>query len=175
MAKRKIVYYPEPVLTVKAPEVETIDGEIAELMDDMAETMYASHGIGLAAPQIAVSKRVITVDVNPDSEEITLMQLANPRILEGHGRVLYEEGCLSFPGLTVEVARQAEIHVEAVNRDGETFRFEADGLLAICVQHEIDHLDGITFVDHLNPLRRRVALRRFKHHLAAMLAQNSAA
>jgi peptide deformylase len=166
MAVRRIVTYPEPVLRTKAPDLADIDGTIAQLMDDMAETMYVSHGIGLAAPQVGESVRVIAVDIDPGGPTSDLMLLANPVIVEGHGQTVFEEGCLSFPGITVDVPRFTEVFVRALDRSGKPREIEATGLLAICLQHEIDHLDGITFIDRLNPLKRRLVLRRFNRYLA---------
>lgn len=162
MSMRRIVYYPNEVLAAKAPDVANIDGEVVRLLDDMAETMYHANGIGLAAPQVGVGTRVITVDVSPSSERGKgLLQLVNPRIVEAHGEDAMEEGCLSFPGIAAEVRRPAEILVRAWNRDGREIEITAGGLLAVCLQHEIDHLDGVTFVDHLKGLKRKLVLREY--------------
>jgi peptide deformylase len=163
MPIRRIVYYPNDVLAAKAPDVANIDGEVASLLDDMAETMYYSNGIGLAAPQVAVSQRIITVDVSsPEDRGRGLLQLVNPRIVETHGEDRMEEGCLSFPGIAAEVTRPAEILVRAWNREGKEVEITASGLLAVCLQHEIDHLDGVTFVDHLTGLKRKLVLREYQ-------------
>lgn len=163
MAVRKVVYYPEEVLITKASMISELDSEIVQLMDDMAETMYVSNGIGLAAPQVGVSLRVLTMDVAPEKKggKPQLIQVANPVIVEGHGHIVYDEGCLSFPGISAPVNRLSHIYVKAIGRDGNEMAFEADGLAAICLQHEIDHLDGITFVDRLTGLQRRLALRQY--------------
>lgn len=162
MAIRQIVYYPNEVLSTKAREVENIDGEIARLLDDMAETMYYASGIGLAAPQVNISQRIITVDVAPSEERGRgLLQLINPRVVEGHGEATIEEGCLSFPGISADVTRPAEVLVAAIDRNGREVQITAGGLLAVCLQHEIDHLEGITFVDHLAGLKRKLVLREY--------------
>ncbi|NUN13327.1 MAG: peptide deformylase [Myxococcales bacterium] len=163
MAIRRVVTYPEEVLVTKALPVTGMDSDIVRLMDDMAETMYVSNGIGLAAPQVGVSLRVLTMDVVPEKKngKSQLIQIANPVIVEGHGHVVYEEGCLSFPGISAPVSRLSQIYVKAIGRDGNEFVFEADGLAAICLQHEIDHLEGITFIDRLTGLQRRLALREY--------------
>ena len=132
---------------------------------DMAETMYASQGIGLAAPQVARSIRMMTVDVDEDSGGKGLLTLVNPVILKSEGRTTYQEGCLSFPGMTVEVRRKDQVHVQAYDLDGQEILLEADGLLSICIQHELDHLNGITFVDRLNPVRRKIVIRSYLERL----------
>lgn len=150
MSVRPIVTYPEPVLLTPAKPVTggEFGPDLARLADDMAETMYAANGIGLAAPQIAVGRRVMVIDVEwPEREDSTLWVLANPEVVEARGEVIFEEGCLSFPELTVPVERSAEVRVRARDAYGQPVEFEADGILAICVQHELDHLDGVTMLD----------------------------
>ena len=154
MSSLTIRAYPDPVLKGKSTPVETITDEVRRLLDDMAETMYLNNGIGLAAPQIGESSRLIVVDVQRGEEGDTLLKLVNPRIVEKQGETKSEEGCLSCPDLLVEVNRFETVTVEALLPDGKETRIEAEGLLAICLQHEIDHLDGVLLVDRLSSLRR---------------------
>lgn len=152
MAKREVLHFPDPRLRLKAEPVETVDEEIRTLVDDMFETMYAAPGIGLAATQINVQKRVLVVDVSEDQSQP--LALINPEILESDGEEEMDEGCLSVPGFYERVRRADRIRVRALGRDGEPFELDADGLLAVCIQHEIDHLGGKLFVDYLSSLKR---------------------
>jgi len=133
--------------------VETVDSDIRQLVDDMAETMYDAPGIGLAATQIDVHKRVIVIDISP--ERSSLLVLINPEILQGEGKQTLEEGCLSVPGIYEKVTRFERIKLRALNREGRSYELEAEELLAVCIQHEIDHLDGKVFVDYLSPLKQQ--------------------
>ena len=153
MAIRKILHYPDPRLRRKALPVDTVDDEIRTLIDDLAETMYQAPGIGLAAPQIDVSKRVLILDISEARNELRVF--VNPELLTQEGEQTMEEGCLSVPGVYDEVTRAEKVTVRALDRDGKPFELEADGLLAACVQHEIDHLDGKLFVDYLSRLKQR--------------------
>jgi peptide deformylase len=162
MARLDLVYYPDAILKTRCADITTISQETVDLVRDMAETMYLSQGIGLAAPQIAQNIRLITVDVRPDEGGKHLMHLINPVIVEYHGRTSYEEGCLSFPGITAEVKRRDQIHVQAYDVAGRELDFDADGLLSICIQHELDHLNGVTFVDRLTPIQKKLVLREYK-------------
>jgi peptide deformylase len=153
MAIRNILHFPDPRLRQVAAPVETVDDEIRQLVDDMAETMYDAPGIGLAATQINVHKRVITIDISP--ERSSLLVLINPEIVSGEGEQTLEEGCLSVPGIYERVTRSEKIKVRAIGRDGKPFELEAEELLAVCIQHEIDHLDGKVFVDYLSPLKQQ--------------------
>lgn len=153
MAIRNILHFPDPRLREVAAPVETVDDEIRQLVDDMAETMYDAPGIGLAATQINVHKRVITIDISP--ERSSLLVLINPEIVSGEGEQTLEEGCLSVPGIYERVTRSEKIKVRAIGRDGKPFELEAEELLAVCIQHEIDHLDGKVFVDYLSPLKQQ--------------------
>ncbi len=162
MPRLPLVYYPDKVLKTRAAEIAEIDQDIADLVRDMAETMYASNGIGLAAPQVGRTLRLMTVDVEPESEGAGLMHFINPVIVEARGRTTYEEGCLSFPGITADVKRRDSIRVQAFDVSGAAIDLEADGLLSICIQHELDHLNGITFVDRLNPVQKKLVLRRYR-------------
>ncbi len=161
MALLEIRLYPDPVLRVECAPVETFDAVLAKLADDMAETMYAAPGVGLAAPQVGIETRLAVVDTSAD-EEPELHVLVNPRILESEGVDVDVEGCLSMPGITEKVRRPARVRVEAQDLSGSSRTIEADGLLARAIQHEIDHLDGVLFTDHLTGLRRERARRWLK-------------
>ena len=153
MAIRKILHYPDPRLRRKALPVDTVDDETRTLIDDMAETMYQAPGMGLAAPQIDVSKRILIIDISEARNDLRV--LVNPELLTQEGEQTMEEGCLSVPGVYEEVTRAEKVTVRALGRDGKPFELEADGLLATCVQHEIDHLDGKLFVDYLSRLKQQ--------------------
>ena len=153
MAIRDILYYPDPRLRNRAQPVDSVDDEVRRLLDDMLETMYAAPGIGLAAIQVNAPKRAVTIDISEHGDQP--LCLVNPEILELTGSVETEEGCLSVPGIYESVERADWIRARALDRDGQVFEFEAEGLLAVCVQHEIDHLDGKLFVDHLSQLKRQ--------------------
>jgi len=150
MAIYEIVEIGADVLREKAVPVKEITPNIAKLLDNMLETMYAANGVGLAAPQIGVSKRVVVIDVGDGP-----LELINPVIVEKEGESIDEEGCLSIPGVTGQVARAAKVKVEALNRHGEKQVIEGEGLLARCLQHELDHLEGILFVDKASKTFRR--------------------
>jgi peptide deformylase len=161
MALLDIITAPDPRLKKKAAPVERVDGEVRRLMDDMLETMYDAPGIGLAAPQVGVSKRVIVIDLAREEEGPRPLQMANPEVVwVSDEDAVYEEGCLSVPDHFGEVVRPAEVRVRYLDRDNEIREIAADGLLATCLQHEIDHLDGILFVDHLSALKRNMILRK---------------
>ena len=158
---REIVIYPDPVLRKKAREVKSIDDRVARLAAEMAETMYAAPGIGLAAPQVGVSERVILVDVTgPERKE--LITLVNPVIVEKEGTVIFEEGCLSLPEVREKVERAARVLVRGYNLDEREREIEAEGLLAIALQHEIDHLNGVLFIDYLSRLKRDMIERKLR-------------
>jgi peptide deformylase len=161
MAKLPLVLYPDVILKTHCVDITEIDGDLVTFAQDMAETMYASHGIGLAAPQVAQNIRMMTVDVEQTEGDCALITLVNPIIAEAHGRTTYEEGCLSFPGITAEIKRRDQIHVVAFDLDGKELDFEADGLLSICIQHELDHLNGVTFLDRLNSVKRKLVVRNY--------------
>lgn len=149
----KILEYPDPRLRTRAVQIESVDDDIRRLVADMFETMYAAPGVGLAATQVDVHKRVIVMDVSEAKDEPKC--LINPEILEKNGALTSDEGCLSVPGVTDEVERAEQIRVSALAQDGEPMEFEASGLLAVCIQHEMDHLEGKLFVDYLSELKRR--------------------
>lgn len=153
MAKLTILEYPDPRLRTRAEPVAKVDDAVRRLIDDMLETMYAAPGIGLAATQVNVHKRLLVIDVSEDRNQPLVF--INPEIVERQGSVQAEEGCLSVPKVFETLAERAErVVVRALDRDGKPFEREADGLLAICLQHEIDHLDGKLFVDYLSELKR---------------------
>ncbi|AVR87007.1 peptide deformylase [Thauera aromatica K172] len=160
MALLPILRYPDPRLHTVAKPVAQIDDDLRRLIEDMAETMYEAPGVGLAATQVNVHRRVVVIDVSEDKSD--LMALINPEILERAGEQVCEEGCLSVPGVYEKVKRAERVRVRALNAEGETVEFEAEGLLAVCVQHEIDHLDGKVFVEYLSQLK----LGRIKSKLA---------
>ena len=161
MALLPIIVAPDPRLKKVSAPVERVDDEIRTLMDDMLETMYQAPGIGLAAPQVGVLKRVIVVDVARKDEPRQPYQLVNPELVSvSDDDATYEEGCLSLPEHYAEVVRPAAITVRYLDRDGEIRELDADGVLATCIQHEMDHLEGILFVDHLSALKRNMILRK---------------
>ena len=166
MALRKIIEYPEPLLRVKAKKVDTFDEELKTLVEDMAETMWEAPGVGLAAPQVAQSVRVIVVDVTEPGEEKHYMALINPEIVEHEGTQLDEEGCLSVPELTAQVQRYKKVTVDYQSEDGTSKQLIAEDRIAVVLQHEIDHLDGILFIDHLSPLKRNLYKKKRKKMLA---------
>ena len=163
MAIRPIIIAPDPVLKTKAKPVENIDGGIVRLMDDMLETMYRAPGIGLAAPQIGVLQRVIVVDVADKGEKPQPFAMANPEILwHSDETSVHNEGCLSLPDQYADVTRPKQVRLRYIDRDGEVRELDADNLLATCVQHEIDHLNGILFIDHISMLKRNMILRKLQ-------------
>jgi peptide deformylase len=163
MALLSILRYPDPRLFKKASKVDTVDDEVRRLVADMAETMYAAPGIGLAATQVDVHRQVIVIDVSEDKSQ--LLTLINPEILQrAETECMSEEGCLSVPGIYEVVRRSHQIRARALNANGEVFEIEAEGMLAVCVQHEIDHLQGKVFVDYLSLLKRA----RIRHKLSKL-------
>lgn len=152
MSLLPILRYPDPLLHKKAAPVAQVDDGIRKLIADMAETMYEAPGIGLAATQVDVHKRVIVIDVSEDKSK--LLAFINPEILDRSGEQVCEEGCLSVPGIYEKVARSERVKVRALDTQGESFTLDAEGLLAVCIQHEIDHLDGKVFVEHLSQLKQ---------------------
>ena len=174
MAIREIITAPDPRLKQKSKPVEAVTDEIRALMDDMLETMYAAPGIGLAAIQIGVPKRVIVIDLAHEGEEPRPMYFANPEIIEkADDTAPYEEGCLSVPGFYEEVERAEHIRVRFLDRNGEEVEAEMEGLLAVCVQHEMDHLEGKLFVDYISETKRsrirKRLLRDQRHRSAAVV------
>ena len=169
---RSIITYPDKRLREPGQEVEQFDEALDALIDDMAETMYAAPGVGLAAPQIGVSKRLFIIDVATDEDEPSdLRVFINPEIVAAEGDTTFNEGCLSFPGVREDIDRAERVTVRALDKDGKPFELEADGLLAIAIQHENDHLDGKLMIDHLSVLRRRLVHRAMTKRAAADAAQ----
>ena len=165
MAILNILHYPDDRLHTVAKPVAEVDDKIRRLIDDMAETMYAAPGIGLAATQVNVHQQVIVMDISEDKNG--LMAFINPRILASCGTQEYEEGCLSVPGIYETVRRAEKVTVEALDREGKSFTLEAEGLLAVCIQHEMDHLKGKVFVEYLSQLKQT----RIKHKLKKRLRE----
>ncbi len=152
MARLPILHYPDPRLHTVAQPVQAVDARIRTLVDDMAETMYAAPGIGLAATQVDVHERVVVIDISDTHTDLRVF--INPEIVAQSGRAEGEEGCLSVPGVFDRVTRAERVTVRALDRDGKPFELEAEGLLAVCIQHELDHLQGKVFVDYLSMLKR---------------------
>jgi len=163
MAVLPIITAPDPRLKVKCEPVERVDSAVRRLMEDMLETMYLAPGIGLAAPQVGVTRRVLVVDVSPKDGPAQPIRMANPEIAwRSETIVPYEEGCLSLPEQYAEVERPNQVRVRYRDENDAVQELEAEGLLATCVQHEMDHLDGIIFVDHISSLKRKMILRRLQ-------------
>ncbi|MDG4718882.1 MULTISPECIES: peptide deformylase [Thalassospira] len=161
MALREILIVPDPRLKKECEPVAEVNDEIRDLLDDMLETMYAAPGIGLAAPQIGVMKRVVVMDVSDDKDKPEPMKLINPEIIwESEDLSVYQEGCLSIPEQYADVERPAEVGVRYLDENGKEHEIEAEGLLATCIQHEIDHLDGVLFTDYLSALKRNMILKK---------------
>jgi peptide deformylase len=160
MAVRTILHYPDARLREAGKRVEAITDDIRRLIDDMAETMYTAPGVGLAATQIGELHQIFVVDCAAEGEPSDLRVFVNPEIVSREGAVTFEEGCLSFPGAREEVERAERVRVRAQDRDGVTFELDVDGLLAIAIQHEYDHLHGILMIDRLGPLKRRLLHRK---------------
>lgn len=163
MAKLEIIQFPEPVLRETAAPVEKVDDETRRLLDDMMETMRAAPGVGLAAPQIGLSRRIFVMDPSSDAEKPDPHFIINPDIIEKSSEMrVYEEGCLSLPGIYAEVERPARIYMRYVNRDGQQCEDWFEGHAATVAQHEFDHLNGVLFIDHLSRLKRDVLIRKFR-------------
>ncbi|WP_437517130.1 peptide deformylase [Sorangium sp. So ce1099] len=162
MAIRTILHYPDPRLRQKAQPVGDITPEIVKLIDDMAETMYAAPGVGLAATQIGEPHRIFLVDIAADNEPSNLLVFINPEIVRQEGQQTGPEGCLSFPGISEDIKRAGHVNVRARGRDGATFEIAADGLLAVAIQHELDHLDGVLMIDRMGTLKKRIVQRKMQ-------------
>ena len=160
MAKLDILEFPDPRLRLVAQPVETFDADLKRFADDMLATMYDAPGIGLAATQVNIQKRLLVLDVSETHDEPRVF--INPEILESRGTEVCQEGCLSFPGVYADVERKEWVRVKAQDVTGKPFELETDGLLAVCIQHEMDHLLGKVFVDHLSPLKRSLLLRKLE-------------
>ena len=170
MALLPILEFPDPRLRTRAQPVEAVDASLRKLIDDMFETMYAAPGIGLAATQVNVHKRVVVIDVSETRDQPLV--LINPEILDRRGVEESEEGCLSVPGIYDKVRRAEHVRVRTLDREGKSIEFEADGLLAVCIQHEIDHLDGKLFVDYLSDLKRTRIRKRLEKERKGRVASS---
>ena len=165
MTQRKIVIEPDPILREKSASVEKVDDEIRALLDDMLETMYAAPGIGLAAVQVGILKRLIVIDISKDEEKKNPLILINPEIISrSQKKSIYEEGCLSLPGHFAEIERPAECEIKFVDYNGKEKKLHAKGLLATCIQHEVDHLNGILFIDYLSKLKKDMIIKKLIKH-----------
>lgn len=163
MAKLKLYEYPHPVLKKKAEKVAVVDDELRRLLDDMLETMYESNGCGLAAPQVGVSKRVVVIDIAHEDEEASPLYLVNPEIVwKSEETEICEEGCLSVPGQRAEVERPAKVRIHYLDYDGKEKEILAEDFLAVATQHELDHLDGILYIDRLSRLKRQMLIKKLE-------------
>jgi peptide deformylase len=165
MAILEILTYPDPVLRKVAAPVKNINAKTARLIDDMLETMYGAPGVGLAAPQVGASQRIIVMDVDHENPHKQIYKLINPVITRAEGDIVWEEGCLSVVDFTAEVRRAAQVEVVALDENEKELKIEAEGLLAVALQHEIDHLDGKLFIDRISRLKRELYTRRRKKML----------
>ena len=165
MPKRKIVIEPDPILRKKSSLIENVDDQVRKLMDDMLLTMYEAPGIGLAAVQVGILRRVIVIDISKDDQKKNPIFLVNPKITHKSKKTsVYEEGCLSLPGHFAEIERPSECHVNYLDYNGREKELKADGLLATCLQHEIDHLNGILFIDYLSKLKKDMIIKKLIKH-----------
>jgi peptide deformylase len=162
----KILTYPDPILRTRAEEISDIDGGLVELADNMIITMHDAPGIGLAANQVGALKRIIVFDQNPSKPGGNPRVLINPEIVEKEGKIVHEEACLSVMDFSAEVTRSEKVRVTGVDQTGKPIAIDAEGLLAVCLQHEIDHLDGVLYIDHLSSLKRALYKRKLKKLLA---------
>ena len=160
MSQLSILEFPDPRLRTRAEPVHTFDAQLKQLVADMFETMYAANGVGLAATQVDVHQRVLVADMSDD--RLHPLALINAQIIEKDGSQVYQEGCLSFPGIYADVTRALKVKVRAQDVQGNTFELEVEGPLAVCIQHEMDHLSGKVFVDYLSPLKRSILLKRME-------------
>ena len=161
MSKRKIITEPDPVLRKKSNTLERVDDELRKLMDDMLETMYEAPGIGLAAVQVGILKRLIVIDISKDDKKKNPLFIINPKIIyKSKKKSTFEEGCLSLPGHFAEIERPAECHLEYLDYNGKQKKLKAEGLLSTCIQHEVDHLDGILFIDYLSKLKKDMIIKK---------------
>ena len=169
MALRKILTEPNKILRQKSSIVEKVDKDIQKLMDDMLETMYAAPGIGLAAIQVGVAKRIIVLDIAPKDSPRNPMYFINPEIVQrSENHVTYEEGCLSVPGQFAEIDRPEKCHIKYLDYQGEKKEIKAEGMLATCIQHEIDHLEGILFIDYLSRLKKSMIIKKLSKQKKAI-------
>ena len=165
MAQRKIIIEPDIILRKKSETLEKVDNELRGLMDDMLETMYAAPGIGLAAVQVGILKRLIVIDISKDKEKKNPLFLVNPEIVSKSNKTsIYEEGCLSLPGYFAEIERPAECKIEYLDYGGKKSEMDVNGLLATCIQHEVDHLNGVLFIDYLSKLKKDMIVKKLVKH-----------
>lgn len=168
---REIVLLGDPILRQRTREVEAFDGDLADFTADLVETMYAAEGVGLAAPQVGDDRRVTVIDVGTVRDGAEVIALVNPRIVSAAGKIASEEGCLSIPGIVETIDRAARVEVEYRDLTGELRTIAGEELLGRALQHEIDHLEGILFIDHLGPLKRRMVVREWKKRMAEQDAE----
>jgi peptide deformylase len=162
MTIKPLIILPDPLLRQVSTSIERVDAELQKLTDDMLETMYEAPGIGLAAIQVGVPRRLLVIDVSKEGEDKQPLVFINPEIIKSSDeRSVYEEGCLSIPDYYAEVERPAMVTVKSIDREGKEQMTEADGLLATCLQHEIDHLNGVLFIDHISRLKREMVIKKF--------------
>ena len=165
MSKKKIVIEPDPILRKKSLPFEKVDSQVKTLLDDMLETMYEAPGIGLAAVQIGILKRAIVLDISREDEKKNPIFLINPIVrLKSEKRSIYEEGCLSLPGYFAEIERPAECEIDYIDYDGKERNLKAKGLMATCIQHEVDHLNGVLFIDYLSKLKKDMIIKKLVKH-----------
>ena len=165
MTQRKIIIEPDTILRKKSDPIEKVDNELRKFMDDMLETMYAAPGIGLAAVQIGVLKRIVVIDIPKEKEKKNPIFLINPEIVyKSKKTTIYEEGCLSLPNYFAEIERPAECQIEYLDYDGKKKEMKVDGLLATCIQHEVDHLNGVLFIDYLSKLKKDMVIKKLVKH-----------
>ena len=161
MTQRNIIIEPDTILRKKSEILEKVDNEVRGLMNDMLETMYAAPGIGLAAVQVGIPKRLIVIDISKEKEKKNPLFLINPEIIsKSKNTSVYEEGCLSLPGYFAEIERPAECQIEYIDYEGKKKEMKANGLLATCIQHEVDHLNGILFIDYLSKLKKDMIIKK---------------
>ena len=164
MSKKKILIEPDPILRKKCEPLENVDDDVRKLMNDMLETMYKAPGIGLAAIQVGILKRIVVIDISKEEKKNPLF-LVNPEIIyKSKNTSVYEEGCLSLPGQFAEIERPAECHIKYIDYNGKEKKLETKGLLATCIQHEIDHLNGILFIDYLSKLKKDMIIKKLVKH-----------
>jgi peptide deformylase len=165
MSKKEIVIEPDPILRKKSVNLEKVDDELRGLLDDMLETMYSAPGIGLAAVQVGVLKRLIVIDISKEKDKKNPLFLINPEIISRSNKTsIYEEGCLSLPGHFAEIERPAECHIKYIDYNGKKKEIKANGLLSTCIQHEVDHLNGTLFIDYLSKLKKDMILKKLVKH-----------
>ena len=164
MTQRRILTEPDPILRKKCQPIEKVDDELRKLMDDMLETMYQAPGIGLAASQIGILKRLVVIDISKDEKKNKPFFLVNPEIIfKSKQTSSFEEGCLSLPGQFAEIERPSECHIKFVDYHGKLRQLKAEGLLSTCIQHEVDHLNGILFIDYLSKLKKTMIIKKLKN------------